>query len=81
MKQITEHNINSDLILPHIEISSNSCASVEGSKGIIEYDGSVVRINCGRIIVKFCGDDLSIRALSNDRISVNGTIFSVEFCS
>ncbi|MCM1544637.1 MAG: YabP/YqfC family sporulation protein [Ruminococcus sp.] len=77
----SEHSINSELTLPHIELNSNCHANVEGCKGIIEYDGTVVRINCGNVIIKFCGDDLSIRALTTDRISVNGTIFNVEFCS
>ncbi len=76
-----EYQNDSELQLPHIELCSNRLATVEGCKGIVEYDGNVVRINCGRILVKFCGDCLSIRALSTDRISVNGTIFSVEFCS
>ncbi|MCM1363817.1 MAG: YabP/YqfC family sporulation protein [Faecalibacterium sp.] len=76
-----EHNPDSGFQLPHIEFNSNCCACVEGCKGIIEYDGNVVRINCGHILVKFCGDNLSIRALSTDRISVNGIILSVEFCS
>lgn len=76
-----EDNPDSGFRLPHIEFNSNCYACVEGCKGIIEYDGSVVRINCGDILVKFCGDNLSIRALSTDRISVNGIILSVEFCS
>ena len=80
-ESFSDFNSDSELQLPHIELNSNRYASVEGCKGVIEYDGSVVRINCGRVIVKFSGDCLSIRALSTDRISVNGTIFSIEFCS
>ena len=76
-----EHKTDRELQLPHIELNSNYGATVEGCKGIVEYDGSVVKINCGNLLVKFCGDNLSIKALSTDRISVNGTIISLEFCS
>lgn len=66
---------------PHIEIESNKSATVEGCKGIIEYDCDIVRINCGNIIVKFTGSCLELEALSTDRISVKGSIISVEFCT
>lgn len=70
-----------ELESPHIEISKNERAVVEGSRGIIEYDGSVVRINCGRLILKFCGRDLRIKALASDVLLITGEFVSVGFCS
>lgn len=70
-----------ELDTPHIELDSNGQAVVEGCRGIIEYDGNVVRINCGRLIVRFCGDRLTINALSQDVIMVSGSIVSLEFCT
>lgn len=66
---------------PHIEIDKNGRAVVEGSRGIIEYNGSVVRVNCGELIVKFSGEALRIQALAADVILVSGEIVSLEFCT
>ncbi|MGN0468392.1 MAG: YabP/YqfC family sporulation protein [Acutalibacteraceae bacterium] len=65
--------------LPHTELDGTDQALVEGCKGIVEYNGCIVKINCGHVTVKFCGCDLSIKALSAGRISVSGKISCVEF--
>ena len=71
----------SDYLLPHIIFNSCYEVLVEGSKGILEYNTSTVKINCGKSMLKFCGDKLNIRALSIDEIIVSGTIVSFEFCN
>lgn len=65
--------------LPHIELSGRNFATVEGCNGIVEYDGCIVKINCGNSLVKFIGCDLSIKTLSVDRICVTGKIAGIEF--
>ncbi len=71
----------SDYVLPHIEFNSNTEAIVDGSKGVLQYNQNTVKLNCGRLILKFCGDSLSIRAVSIEQIIVSGQIVSFEFCS
>lgn len=67
--------------MPHIELCSNKSAIVEGCRGIIEYCESTVRINCGNVVVKLCGDCLGISSPNTDTIAVKGTIVSVEYCT
>ena len=78
IEELAALGAENELRLPHIELSSNREATVEGSCGIIEYDQSVVRLNCRGITVKFSGDCLCINNLSADRVSVTGDIVSLE---
>lgn len=71
----------SDYLMPHVIFNSCKEATVEGSKGIIEYKPDIVRINCGRYILRFKGVNLSVKAPTVDEISVSGEIVSFEFCS
>ena len=65
--------------MQHIELCSNKAATIEGCRGIIEYCETTVRINCGNVIVKLCGDSLGISSPSTDTIVVRGSIVSIEF--
>jgi sporulation protein YqfC len=69
----------SDYLLPHIIFNSSKEATVEGSKGVLEYKTDTVRINCGNYILKFNGVNLSVKAPTPDEISVSGEIVSFEF--
>ena len=62
-----------------VDLISNKEALLNGCKGIIEYDESVVKVNCGHLIVSFEGSDLSIKALSVEEITVKGEIIKIEF--
>lgn len=75
------NDFSESVLLPHIEFDSDCKAVVEGSKGVIEYSENVVKINCKNVILKFCGYELNITALSSDRISITGRITAFEFCS
>lgn len=76
-----EDDILSEVSLPHIDLDSDKSALVDGCFGVIEYSDEIVRINCKDLVVKFVGGDLSIRAVSVEKICVSGRIISVEFCS
>lgn len=78
---MAEDEIMPDVSLPHIDVDSNKSAVVDGCFGVIEYNSETVRINCRELIVKFVGCDLSIRAISVQKICVSGRIVSIEFCS
>lgn len=69
----------SDFLFPHIEFDSNKRAIVDGSKGVLEYDGNIVRLNCGDIILSFAGDDIKIKTASAEQIVVSGQIICLEF--
>ena len=71
----------SDYLLPHIIFNSSKEASIEGSKGIIEYKTDKVRVNCGKYILIFKGNNLSVKAPTVDEMTVTGEIVSFEFSS
>lgn len=71
----------SDYLLPHIIFNASKEATVEGSKGIIEYKPDTVRINCGDYILRFRGENLSVLSPTPDEIRVSGEIVSFEFSS
>lgn len=71
----------SDYLMPHIIFNSCKEALVEGSKGILEYNKEKVRLNCGKCILMFCGDNLCIRALNSEEIIITGEIVQFEFCN
>lgn len=75
-----QEEIIPEISLPHIELDSDKSALIDGCAGVVEYDEKTVRINCGNKVVKFTGCNLSIKALSVNRICVSGKIFSIEFC-
>ncbi len=63
----------------HIEIDSNRRISVDGCKGILEYDECVIKLNTGRLVVRICGSELTVTALENEQAFINGNITSVDF--
>ena len=71
----------SDCLSPQISFNSCKEAIVEGSKGVLEYKSDTVRINCGKYILKFKGDNLCIRAPDAQEVVLSGEIVSMEFLS
>ncbi len=69
----------SELLTPHIDLCSNKELFVEGCTGIIEYNSSLVRINCKSLVLKIIGDNLTIKSDSVEQISVSGNIISLDF--
>lgn len=65
--------------VPRIEILGDKRVLVENHKGILEYGDTLMRINCGRMIVKIVGEALELRALSLSELAVTGKILSLEY--
>ncbi|MGL5972138.1 MAG: YabP/YqfC family sporulation protein [Oscillospiraceae bacterium] len=62
-----------------IELLNNKEAIIEGCKGILEYDENTIRLNLGKMSVKFMGDNLSVKSMSGDNIILQGVITTIEF--
>ena len=71
----------SDYLLPHITFNACKEAIVEGSRGVLEYKSDTVRVNCGKYILKFKGDNLCIRSPDAQEIVISGEIIAMEFLS
>lgn len=68
--------IGSDM---HIEMFGSREMTVEGVRGVIEYDDSLVRLAAGKKELKIIGRSLNIRALTKTAATVTGQIISIEF--
>lgn len=64
---------------PRVEIISNQRVLIENHKGILEYGNTLMRINCGRIVVKITGQQLELKALSVSELAIQGNIVTVEY--
>lgn len=67
--------------LAKIELTGNREISVDGCRGILEYDEGVVRLNLGNMIIKITGAGLTIPSMAAEQTTVTGSIASVEFSS
>ncbi|MBQ5592846.1 MAG: YabP/YqfC family sporulation protein [Clostridia bacterium] len=65
----------------YIEIISNTCALIDGCKGVMEYDESTIKLSLGKKAVCFCGSGLTIKSLSSEQAMIEGCIISMEFCT
>lgn len=63
----------------HIELSSNREAVIEGCRGVLEYTPERVRLSCGSKVVRFVGDALELRCVTDSTAVVTGRILMVEF--
>ncbi len=64
---------------PTIEIASNRQATIQGSKGIIEYTEELIRISLANMEVRFYGEGLCIGCLSQDSLEIKGKISRLEY--
>jgi len=70
-----------DLLLgmAHFELSGNREVIIDGCRAILEYDENLIRLNAGKLSVRFTGRGLTIRNLKRDSVIIEGFIVSVEF--
>ena len=64
---------------PNIEISSNTYAIIEGSRGVMEYSDKIIRINLGSFSVAFIGRGLSLKCISPTSLEIEGFFTDIEF--
>ncbi len=64
-----------------IEMHSNTEIVIEGCKGIVEYDTSIIALNLGKHIARFHGDSLEISNFSEQQAVIKGDIVSMDFSS
>lgn len=71
--------ISANLGAVHMEISGNREVVFEGSKGVLEYSETSIKINTGKYIVGFCGRGLYIKCLTDHDMIIQGFITSIEY--
>lgn len=63
----------------YIEMMGNSELTIEGCKGILEYDSSIIRVSVGSAAIAVKGRGLSIKCLSLGCVVISGVISGIEY--
>ena len=63
----------------HMEISSNREVTLEGNKGVLEYNESSIKLLAGQYVVAFYGRGLHIICISETDVVIRGFITSIEY--
>ncbi len=64
---------------PTVELISNKEAMIEGCSGIVEYNDTLVTVNCKKITVSIEGADINLKTLASDIVEVTGTFTNISF--
>jgi len=62
-----------------MEIIGNNELIVDGVQGVLEYDESYIRVSLGKMLAKITGRNLTLKAMGDESIVVDGYILSIEF--
>ena len=65
--------------VPSLELTGNREMTVEGCRGVLEYDEDVVKLNLGKMILQVRGRDLNIKGLTDDAAVLEGYFLSIDF--
>lgn len=65
--------------VPHIEMQGNREVLVDGCCGVLEYTADRIKLNAGICVIRFSGEDLTIRAYSENQTEINGEILQIDF--
>jgi sporulation protein YqfC len=65
--------------MPKLTVTGNRRLHVECHKGIVEYDGSLIAVNGGAVLLKIRGEGLEIISMSAEEILIRGLFTAIEF--
>ena len=64
---------------PFLQFNSNKEVTLDGCRGILEYQKEIIRVNTGAMIIAFKGRGLNIKCLTASSLEIGGYITAVEF--
>ena len=65
--------------LPKLTVTGNRRIHIECHKGIVEYDGGLIAVNGGAVLVKIRGEGLEIISMTAEEILIKGLVVAIEF--
>lgn len=65
--------------LPYLEMKSNREITIDGCRGILQYEKEIIKISTGNMVLSFSGRNLNIKCLTSTSLVIDGYIMSVEF--
>ncbi len=80
-KLATRLDLPCDAILDnsHIELLGSQEMNIEGHKGVLCYDETLIKLSMGAKILEISGRGLVMKNLTSEGVSVFGEITKVEF--
>ena len=71
----------SDIVagLPHMELLGDSQFFLDGHDGLLSYGTEQIDISAGGLVIRICGAELSLRAMTQQEVRITGRIDSVQF--
>jgi sporulation protein YqfC len=72
--------LSSDLLSdgPRIALSGDAELMIENHKGVLEYEETLLRLNCADFIVSISGQNLSLAGVTESEALVRGKIQKIE---
>ena len=65
--------------LSHMELLGDRQFFLEGHTGILSYAADAIDINAGGIVIRVRGENLTLRAMTEEEVRIGGRIDAVEF--
>lgn len=62
-----------------IELSGNREALIDGCRGVLQVEDTVIRLSAGQLVLRFTGQDLRIRVMQTDRMQITGVFAAIDF--
>lgn len=63
----------------HIELDGNTTATLEGSKGVLEYSETCIRVSVENFVVSFEGQCLTLKCISPTALTIHGSILNINY--
>lgn len=64
--------------LPRVELVGQHEARMMNHRGILAYGREEIMVSGGKLLVRFRGEGLELKAMTGTELLITGTIFSVE---
>lgn len=64
---------------PTLEMLGNRRVTIEGSTGVLRYESENIKINTSKMVLSFCGRNLTVKCISGSCVVIEGFITSIEF--
>lgn len=82
-KNQLKKNLVSEIFIdePKIEMLGNREMIVDGCKGVVEYDETLIKLSLGESVLSLSGDNLIINSFDSSVAVISGQICDISFVS
>ena len=63
---------------PKIVVTGDYLVEIFNHKGIVDFSDTVINVNTKKCIYRIMGVNMEIRSISDDEVSISGTMIAIE---